>query len=867
MSSGAPLNVTNPNYDIEESRFGKIVCYDQSLLFEKREQKGWESGSTLASSLPFFITQLFVANLSYRVLYYLTRPLYLPPFVAQILCGLLFSPSVLGNTRFIIAHVFPYRFTMVLETFANLALVYNIFLLGLGMDLRMVRITELKPVIIAFTGLLVALPVGAFLYYLPGNGHPDKIISGCVFWSVALACTNFPDLARILADLKLLRSDMGRTAMCAAIVTDLCTWVLLVFGFASFSKSGTWNKMMPFVIITTAIFVLLCILVIRPGIAWIFAKTMKAGHVGDTHVWFILGGVVLCGLITDACGVHSITGAFLFGLSIPHDHIIRNMIEEKLHDFLSGILMPLFYIICGLRADIGFMLQFTDKVMMVVVICSSFLVKIVTTVITSLFMHIPMRDAFAIGALMNTKGTLSLVVLNAGRDTKALDSPMYTHMTIALLVMSLVVEPLLAFAYKPKKKLAHYKHRTVQKIKGETELRVLACVHVLPNVSGITNLLQVSNATKQSPLSVFAIHLVELTGRTTASLLIMNDECKPKANFSDRVRAESDQIAETFEAMEVNNDAMTVQTITAVSPYATMHEDICVLAEDKRVCFIILPYHKHLTPDGRMGEGNSSHAEINQNVLSHAPCSVGILVDRGMAMVRSESFRGESMKREVAMLFVGGPDDREALSYAWRMVGQHVIKLTVVRFVPGREALISSGKVAAEYEREKQVDDECIYEFNFKTMNDSSVKYIEKVVNDGQDTIATIREMEDNNSYDLYVVGRGYNSDSPVTAGLNDWSSSPELGTIGDTLASSNFTMHASVLVIQQYSATKRQAAVTAAAATTVMGTVAGVTGNNLESAGGDAKMTRDAHEPFMKSMYEDEDEDDEEDHQYGIHR
>ncbi|WZZ56601.1 hypothetical protein YC2023_056708 [Brassica napus] len=812
MTSGLPNSTTNTAYEIDVSRFGKIVCYDQSLLFEKREQKGWESGSTLASSLPFFITQLFVANLSYRVIYYLTRPLYLPPFVAQILCGLLFSPSVLGNSEFIVQHVFPYRFTMVLETFANLALVYNIFLLGLGMDLRMVRITEAKPVIIAFAGLLIALPVGVFLYYLPGNGDPEKIKSGCVFWSLALACTNFPDLARVLADLKLLRSDMGRTAMCAAIITDLCTWVLLVFAFASFNKAGTWNQMMPWVILTTFIFVLLCIYVIRPGITWIFAKTVKAGQVGDTHVWFILGGVVLCGLITDACGVHSITGAFLFGLSIPHDHIIRNMIEEKLHDFLSGILMPLFYIICGLRADIGYMLKFTDKFIMVLVICSSFLVKIVTTVVVSLFMQMPTRDALAIGALMNTKGTLSLVVLNAGRDTKALDSPMYTHMTIALLVMSLVVEPLLAVAYKPKKRLVHYKHRTVQKIKGETEFRVLACVHILPNVSGVTNLLQVSNPTKQSPLNVFAIHLVELTGRTTASLLIMNDENKPKANFSDRVRAESDQIAESFEAMEVNNDAMMVQTITAVSPYTTMHEDICALAEDKRVCFIILPYHKHLTPDGRMGEGNSSHADINQNVLNHAPCSVGILVDRGMAMVRSESFHGEPTKRGVAMLFVGGPDDREALSYAWRMVGQHQINLTVVRFVPGREALVSAGKVAAEYEREKQVDDECIYEFNFKTMNDSSVKYIEKVVNDGQDTISTIREMEDNNSYDLYVVGRGYNSDSPVTAGLNDWSSSPELGTIGDTLASSNFTMHAS-------------------------------------------------------SMYEDDGDDEEEEHHYGIHR
>ena len=858
-----PVNTTTPLYEIDVSRYGKIVCYDQSLLFEKREQKGWESGSTLASSLPFFITQLFVANLSYRVIYYLTRPLYLPPFVAQILCGLLFSPSVLGSTKFIVEHVFPYRFTMVLETFANLALVYNIFLLGLGMDLRMVRITEIKPVVIAFAGLFVALPVGLGLYYIPGNGHPDKIMSGSVFWSLALACTNFPDLARVLADLKLLRSDMGRTAMCAAIITDLCTWVLLVFAFASFNKAGTFNQMMPWVILTTFIFVLLCIYVIRPGITWIFAKTVKAGQVGDTHVWFILGGVVLCGLITDACGVHSITGAFLFGLSIPHDHIIRNMIEEKLHDFLSGILMPLFYIICGLRADISYMLKFTDKLMMVLVICSSFLVKIVTTVVASLFLQMPIRDALAIGSLMNTKGTLSLVVLNAGRDTKALDSPMYTHMTIALLVMSLVVEPLLAVAYKPKKRLVHYKHRTVQKIKGETEFRVLACVHILPNVSGVTNLLQVSNPTKQSPLNLFAIHLVELTGRTTASLLIMNDENKPKANFSDRVRAESDQIAESFEAMEVNNDAMTVQTITAVSPYTTMHEDICALAEDKRVCFIILPYHKHLTPDGRMGEGNSSHADINQNVLNHAPCSVGILVDRGMAMVRSESFHGEATKRGVAMLFVGGPDDREALSYAWRMVGQHQINLTVVRFVPGREALVSAGKVAAEYEREKQVDDECIYEFNFKTMNDSSVKYIEKVVNDGQDTISTIREMEDNNSYDLYVVGRGYNSDSPVTAGLNDWSSSPELGTIGDTLASSNFTMHASVLVIQQFSAVNRQAAA-AAAATTAVGAIAGGVGNNQEAS---APKTTHDDEPFMKSMYEDDGDDEEEDHHYGIHR
>lgn len=137
---------------------------------------------------------------------------------------------------------------MVLETFANLALLYNIFLLGLGMDLRMIRIKEIKPVVIALVGLLVALPVGFGLYYMPGNGDIDKILAGGLYWSVAFGCTNFPDLARILADLKLLRSDMGRTAMCAAVVSDLCTWIFLVLSFASFSKTG--NKILHIYVIT-----------------------------------------------------------------------------------------------------------------------------------------------------------------------------------------------------------------------------------------------------------------------------------------------------------------------------------------------------------------------------------------------------------------------------------------------------------------------------------------------------------------------------------------------------------------------------------------------------------------------------------------
>ncbi|KAL1221187.1 Cation/H(+) antiporter 21 [Cardamine amara subsp. amara] len=828
--------VSEPQFsDISASRFGRVVCYNQTEMSIIGDHKGWESGNMFEAALPFFVTQICVANLCYRILYYFTRFLYLPPFVAQILCGLVFSPTVLGKNEWILTNVFPYRFTMVLETFANLALVYNMFLLGLGMDLRMIKIKDKKPVIIAIVGLIVASLAGFGLYYLPSNGDSDKILAGGVYWSIAFGCTNFPDLARILADLKLLRSDMGRIAMCAAIITDTLTWILFIFGLAGFTKAGVRSQLMLYPLLSTLAFTLLCYFVIHPGISYVFNNTVEGGHVGESHVWFILAGVILCGLITEACGVKSITGAFLFGLSIPQDHMIRKMIEEKLHDFLAGILMPLFYIICGLRADLGYMSRFLSVGTMAFVISSSFMVKIVSTVVCSIFLRMPLRDGFAIGALMNTKGTMALVILNAGRDNKSLDVIMYTHMTMAFLVMSMLVQPILAFAYTPKKKLVFYKNRTIQNHKGESELSVLSCVHDLPNVSGITNLLQVSNPTKQSPLNVYALHLVELTDRTAASLLIMNDESKPKASFSDRVRAESEVIAETFSALEVNNEEMLVQTITAVSPYETMHEDICLMAEDKQVSFILLPYHKNLTSDGRLGEGNAAHGEINQNVLSHAPCSVGILVDRGMTDVRSgsSSFKGETVKKEIAMLFLGGRDDREALAYAWRMVGQQMVNLTVVRFVPGREALVSAGKAMSEYEKETIMDEEFIYEFNFKTMNDTSVNYIENVVNNGQEAIEVLRELEDNNFYDLYIVGRSYKVESPVTAGLVDWTSTPDLGTIGDTLAQSNFIMQASVLVIQQYSASNGQ------------------TSNNQELVEGGTKPAHEA-KPFMKS-HEDE--------------
>ncbi|KAK8654596.1 hypothetical protein V6N13_128555 [Hibiscus sabdariffa] len=137
------------------------------------------------------------------------------------------------------------------------------------------------------------------------------------------------------------------------------------------------------------------------------------------------------------------------------------------------------------------------------------------------------------------------------------------------------------------------------------------------------------------------------------------------------------------------------------------------------------------------------------------------------------------------------------------MAGNPRVTLTVVRFVPGKELLESVAdddpetlSAMFENEKEKLLDDDYINEFRFRTMHNQSITYMEKPVNGGDQIVSTITSAH--NDYDLYIVGRGYDRQSPLTTGLSDWIEFPEIGLIGDTLVSVDSLMSASVLVMQQ---------------------------------------------------------------------
>ncbi|XP_061346822.1 cation/H(+) antiporter 15-like [Gastrolobium bilobum] len=791
--------------DIKNTTLEEIVCYEPSMI---TTDGIWSGQNPLNYALPLFLLQVVLVVTATRICEFILKPIRQPRVISEILGGVILGPSVLGRSKTFADAVFPLRSVMVIETMANVGLIYFLFLLGVGMDASALRRIGKKSVTIAVAGMILPFSIGAiFSFFLIGD-HKGGTTKGSyiILLGVVLSVTALPVLARILVELKLINTEMGRVALSSALVTDVCSWALLAVSIAlAANEKPSLASLM--VLLSSALFVAVYAFAVRPALMWIVRNTPEGQSFSDFYICLILAGVMISGFITDSFGTHSVFGAFVFGLTIPNGPLGLALVE-KLEDFISGLLLPLFFAISGLKTNLGLINRLFTWAILIILVVLACIGKIVGTVIVALSYQMSLSEGAALGLLMNTKGLVEIVVLNVGRDQKVLDEESFATMVIITVLMTGIIVPGISALYKPSRGFISYKRRTIQMSKRDAEFRVLVCVHTPRNVSTIINLIEASNPTKKSPICIYLLHLVELTGRASALLIVHSSRKPADPPALNRNQAQSEHIISAFENYEQHADNVSVQPLTAVSPHSTMHEDICNLAVDKRVAFIIIPFHKQQTVDGGMETANLAIRTVNQNVLAKAPCSVGILVDRGLN--GSNRIAADQLSNHVAVLFFGGPDDREALSYGWRMSEHPGVTLTIMRFVPGKEvtrpvlqpSTVNPDEprilnVETDQDTEKQLDEKLVNMLMMGHEYDDSIVYIEKVVNNGEETMAAIRSTND--VHDLFIVGRGQGMISPLTAGLTDWSECPELGAIGDLLASSDFVATGSVLVVQQY--------------------------------------------------------------------
>ena len=334
------------------------------------------------------------------------------------------GPSVLGRSDQFSNALFPLRSVMVLEAMANVGLLYFLFLIGVEMELSVIRRSGRKAMAIAAAGMVLPFGIGAaFSFQLHKADQKLNYSTYIMFLGIALSVTAFPVLARILAELKLINSELGRMAMASALFNDMCAWVLLALALA-LSENDSSSLASLWVVLSSTGFVLFCIFIIRPIITWMIRKTPEGESMSEFSICLILTGVMISGFITDAIGTHSVFGAFVFGLVIPNGSLGVALIE-KLEDFVSGLLLPLFFAISGLKTNVSSIEGLMTWVSILFITVLAFIGKVIGTLLASVCYQMSYREGVTLGLLMNTKGLVEMIILNVGKDQQVYTLNMY----------------------------------------------------------------------------------------------------------------------------------------------------------------------------------------------------------------------------------------------------------------------------------------------------------------------------------------------------------------------------------------------------------------------------------------------------------
>ncbi|KAJ7965398.1 Cation/H(+) antiporter like [Quillaja saponaria] len=739
----------------------------------------------LKSALPAVqleMSLIFVMTLAFHL--FLGR-IGISKFTSQVLTGLIIGTSFNETWKEKRNFLFHLESQDVLGLISVFGYSLFLFLVGVKTDMSMIHRTGRKAMNIGVVATLTPFLFAVAFKYILATRYPlDQSHRAQLPYLIAmLSLTPFPVISSVLSELKILNSELGRLALSSAIVSDMFSiFMTCISGLSEIWVSG--NKVKAVLDLAGMFFyVFVVVFLLRPAMYWVVKRTPEGSRVNENYIFFIVLCVLLSAYLSNVLDQYALFGPYILGLAVPEGPPLGSAIIDKFDTFVSGVFIPLFVTTCAMRVDLDELMKWDNFTLTVTILAvvTSF-AKLVACMLPPLYCRMPLRDAMALTVIMSCKGIVELGGYTFFRDRKTISDNVFALLAIIVLINSTITPLLVKILYDPSRKYAGYMKRNVTDLKDHAELRLLVCIIRPDNIPSMVNLLEVSCPTRDYPLGVYVLQLIELIGR--ASPVFISHQMQKKTIASHSC---SEKVLVAFGHFEREYwGSAVVNIFTAVSPQRMMHEDICTMALDKLTSLIILPFHRKWSEDGTQIElDDSSTRALNCSVLERAPCSVGIIVDRGQSHLPLST---ETPNR-ICMIFLGGEDDREALTLAKRMARDSHMSLTVIRFLAPKDQI-------ADEKWDERVDSTVLNDVMNNSVGDAYVTYIEEIVRDGPQTALIIRSFVE--EYDLIVVGRRYGINSHQTSGLLEWSEFPELGVLGDLLASTDMTCNASVLVVQQ---------------------------------------------------------------------
>ncbi len=435
---------------LEQGRNIKVLVSDQNQWNTFADGLIHNFQHPLALLLAQIVTIILVA----KIFGWICAKIGQPTVIGEMIAGIVLGPSLTGlYFPEFSALIFPQHSLGNLQFLSQIGLILFMFIVGMELDLKVLRNKSHDAVVISHASIVIPFAMGMGLaYYVYRLYAPENVqfLSFGLFMGIAMSITAFPVLARIVQERGIHKTKLGTVVITCAAADDITAWCILAAVIAIVKAGSVVSSF--YTILLAAGYVFLMIKVVRPflkriGDIYTSRENLTKGVVAIFFVTLILSAYA-----TEVIGIHALFGAFMAGAIMPENVKFRNLFIEKIEDVALILLLPLFFVFTGLRTQIGLIDDAESWKLTGGIILVAVTGKFVGSALAAKIMGQDWKDSLTIGALMNTRGLMELVVLNIGYDLGVLTPEIFAMMVIMALSTTFMTGPALSvinWLFKP----------------------------------------------------------------------------------------------------------------------------------------------------------------------------------------------------------------------------------------------------------------------------------------------------------------------------------------------------------------------------------------------------------------------------------
>lgn len=397
--------------------------------------------------LAILLLQIITIIIVSRFFGFIFKKIGQPTVIGEIIAGIFLGPSFIGLffPEFSL-FLFPKSSLPNLQFFSQIGLILFMFIVGMELDLKTIQKKAHEAVIISHASIIFPFALGMGLaYIIYQNFAPENVnfLSFALFIGISMSITAFPVLARIVQERQLTKTKLGAVVITCAAADDITAWCILAAVIA-IVKAG--SMVSSFYIILMAItYVVLMLKVVQPFLKRLGDIYSHQDTLSKPVVAIFFVTLLISSFLTEIIGIHALFGAFMAGVIMPQNLHFRNVFIEKVEDVSLVLLLPLFFVFTGLRTQIGLLNDVYLWEICSMIVAVAVIGKFFGSAIAAKFVGQSWKESLMIGALMNTRGLMELIVLNIGFDLGILSPSVFAMLVIMALITTFMTGPALDF--------------------------------------------------------------------------------------------------------------------------------------------------------------------------------------------------------------------------------------------------------------------------------------------------------------------------------------------------------------------------------------------------------------------------------------